>query len=316
MGENSQKIGKKLEGYCENLFPEFGWTSIGKNIEINCSRANHIKETTSGSKKKKTHGIDYLFGYTNPFMNKTEAVIVECKNHAWKDFIPSKLSEWVEELVNTIECAITDPLVSDYLNGHSLNTGVLLFNSSDGEYEYNRARESLSKVNIPRRRNPIMIYIADTAKIEKWESLRSVMNDIKQDIANDNFGIIYPSIGGSSWNCLPLLTPSYLFSDYMFSTYQTKKSNYGDTKLIDVKVVFSFDAVCEEAFLYMRSMVNNFQLEAKNERPQEMHLYIYPQTIKEIEFAKSYFQKKDNNIIVRFLKNRSLSAVELYGGNE
>ena len=56
MGEQASRIGKKLEGFGENLFSDFGWTELARDKEIKCTRTSH---------KKKTHGIDLLFKNSN-----------------------------------------------------------------------------------------------------------------------------------------------------------------------------------------------------------------------------------------------------------
>lgn len=38
MGEQANKIGKKLEGFGEKLFSGFGWNEIARDTEIQCSR--------------------------------------------------------------------------------------------------------------------------------------------------------------------------------------------------------------------------------------------------------------------------------------
>ena len=108
MGELSQTIGKKLENFGNTLFANLGWEMLAQDLPIDCTRSTH-KSPTAKSGEKKTHGIDILQSFYNPFSARNEAVIIECKNHQWKDFIPSNLNQWIEELLNTIECASTSP---------------------------------------------------------------------------------------------------------------------------------------------------------------------------------------------------------------
>lgn len=317
MGELSQSIGKKLEGFGSELFSNLSWEVLAQNLSIDCSRQSH-KSATSQSGKKKTHGIDILHGFDNPFAGRREAVIVECKNHKWSDFIPSNLDIWLEELVNTIECASSSTQVASCLSDHVLTTGILLFNSSDNLYDAKRAIENISKVNLPRRRNPIMIYLADPNKIDKWNSLSNEIGKIKTENAEHNFGLIYPSIGGSSWQRIPTITPSYLFSDYIISAYTTTRESYGDTKKIDVKAIFCFDKLNEDAILYLKDMINSLQLEARSDRQQELHVYFYPESADEIGFIRDCFTrllgKEKPNYICKLLNNRHLSPVDYEKG--
>lgn len=316
MGELSQQIGKKLENYGSVLFSNLNWTLLAQNLEVNCTRQSH---TSQSGTAKKTHGIDLLHGFYNPFTGMNEAVITECKNHLWKDFIPSKIQGWIEELVNTIECASTSPEVSSYLKENVLTTGILIFNSSDREYEHCRARDCLSKIMVPRRRTPIMVYFTDTARLDKWVALNEMISDIKQKNQEHKFGIIYPSIGGSQWERSDIITPNYLFSDYIISSYTTKKEIYNDIKQIDVKAIFCFDKIGEDSLIYMKDMINKLQVEARGDRHQELHVFYYPESASDIILVKNLFNKSQTsktNIFVKFLKNRHLSPVDYGEGDD
>lgn len=317
MGEQSQSIGKILENFGTELFPKFGWEVLAQNLSISCTRQSH-KSQTSKLDKKRTHGIDILQGFYNPFSERKEAVIVECKNHLWSDFIPSKLEIWVHELVNTIECASSSPKVAPYLNDHILTTGILLFHSSDNQYEANRALENISNIVLPKRRNPIMLYLADPNKIDKWNALSNEIAKIKTENPDHNFGLIYPSIGGSRWQRIPIITPSFLFSDYIISAYTTTKKVYDDTKKIDVKAIFCFDVSSEDAILYLKDMINRLQLEACSDRQQELHVYFYPETANDISIIKGSFSRligiEKSNYKCKFLTNRHLSPADYEKG--
>lgn len=76
MGEQAAKIGKKLEGFGVNFFANLGWTELTQDKEIKCTRSSH---------KKKTHGIDLLCKFTNPY-------IVEIKELLWN----AKIVKWAQ----------------------------------------------------------------------------------------------------------------------------------------------------------------------------------------------------------------------------
>lgn len=99
MGELSQRIGKKLEHYGNSIFEHLEWKILAQDVQIDCIRAAHKNAKSSD---KKTHGVDILAGYYNPFTKRQEAFIIECKHREWSNFIPSNLSLWVEELCNTM----------------------------------------------------------------------------------------------------------------------------------------------------------------------------------------------------------------------
>lgn len=92
MGELSQRIGKKLEHYGNSIFEHLEWKILAQDVQIDCIRAAHKNAKSSD---KKTHGVDILAGYYNPFTKRQEAFIIECKHREWSNFIPSNLSLWV-----------------------------------------------------------------------------------------------------------------------------------------------------------------------------------------------------------------------------
>lgn len=310
MGELSQAIGKKLENFGSVLFENLDWEILAQNVQFDCTRTQHknIKEDS-----KRTHGIDILQGYANPFTGRKEAIIIECKNHLWSDFIPSKLNIWVEELANTIECAATSPVVVPHLTDYTLVGGILLYNSSDNLYEADRALKNISQVIVPRRRISSMLYLADTNRLEKWYSLNQEISKIKLENKDHNFGIIYPSIGGSSWDRCSVITPSYLFSDYILSTYTKIEEMHDGTRKVDVKAIFCFDKINDDSLIYLRDMINELQLESRGDRKQEVHIYIYPETTNEIDYIKECFDRligKDSPLFkMQLLDNRRISRV-------
>ena len=71
MGEQAAKIGKKLEGFGVNFFANLGWTELTQDKEIKCTRSSH---------KKKTHGIDLLCKFTNPYIAGNQGIVVFLKS--------------------------------------------------------------------------------------------------------------------------------------------------------------------------------------------------------------------------------------------
>ncbi len=159
-----------------------------------------------------------------------------------------------------------------------------------------------------------MLYLADTNQLEKWYSLNKEITSIKSSNKDHNFGIIYPSIGGSNWERIAVITPSYLFSDFILSAYTRTIEVSDGTKKIDVKSIFCFDKVNEDSLLYLRDMINNLQLEARSERQQEIHIYFYPETADDTGFIKDCFNRMIGmdrlTYQLKFLDNRRLSPVD------
>ena len=162
MGEQAAKIGKKLEGFGVNFFANLGWTELTQDKEIKCTRSSH---------KKKTHGIDLLCKFTNPYIAGNQGIVVECKNRQMGSITRATIEEWVKELINNIECAQSAPeLVDVDLRNTTLNTGLLLIHAND-KFDQQKFYDHLSKIAFPNRRNPINIFIAANDRIAQWTSL-------------------------------------------------------------------------------------------------------------------------------------------------
>lgn len=309
MGELSQRIGKKLEHYGNSIFQHLHWEILAQDVQIDCLRTAHKNVKSS---HKRTHGVDILAGYYNPFTKRKEALVIECKHREWSNFIPSNLSVWIEELCNTIECASTSPILTTYLEEYTLLGGILLYNSSDGKYDTERAVNNISQIKVPRRRHPIMIYLADNNRLEKWYSFNAEIAKIEQNSVENKFDIIYPSVGGSTWDRLPVVTPTYLFSDYILASYIKTVDIPNGTEKVDIKVIFCFEHITDDSLKYLQDMINELQLESRTDRHQEVHFYFYPETEKEIDHIKVSFTKifENKSTFKYFLMdNRRLSRI-------
>ena len=280
MGELSQRIGKKLEHYGNSIFEHLEWKILAQDVQIDCIRAAHKNAKSSD---KKTHGVDILAGYYNPFTKRQEAFI-----------------------------ASTSPALTTYLEEYTLIGGILLYNSSDNIYEMERALKSISQIKVPRRRHPLMIYLADNSRLEKWYSFNAEIAKIKQNSIENSFGIIYPSIGGSTWDRSPVVTPTYLFSDYILASYIKSATNQGVTTKVDIKALFCFEHVTDDSLKYLQDMINELQLESRSDRYQEVHFYFYPETEKDIDHIKESFSKmfaEKDTFKYYLMDNRRLSRI-------
>lgn len=309
MGELSQENGKKLETFGYKLFQNLGWKILGQNIEINCTRSSH--KNAEGNSKR-THGIDLLFGFYNPYRERNEAVIVECKNRQWSNYTTSNLELWIEELVNTVECAPNDPKVSQLLGDYILTDGILMFHSSDNNYEQEKAKKNLKSAKIPVRRQPTMLYVADPNKLEKIASINEAINNFKGNQVIEKFRVIYPIINNSNWQGVSVITPEYLFSDYIIFDYQEKLSiGQTSTKVIK-KGIFCFDGINKKSLIYLKDLTKKFQLEAYGEEKTEIEILFYPNSVSDIRHIKNLCQQDEfkNYFRFSFLKNPHISDVD------
>ena len=157
-----------------------------------------------------------------------------------------------------------------------------------------------------------MIYLADNSRLEKWYSFNAEIAKIKQNSIENSFGIIYPSIGGSTWDRSPVVTPTYLFSDYILASYIKSATNQGVTTKVDIKALFCFEHVTDDSLKYLQDMINELQLESRSDRYQEVHFYFYPETEKDIDHIKESFSKmfaEKDTFKYYLMDNRRLSRI-------
>ena len=312
MGEQASKIGKKLEGYGEYLFPNMGWIELAHDKEIKCTRTSH---------KKRTHGIDLLFMYENPYSDKRQGVVVECKNRQMKSITQKDIEEWVKELIKNIECAQSAPELENIDWNHTtLNTGLLLIHANDA-FDEEKFYKSLSEIKIPTRRNPINIFVAGNDKIDEWNSLLAVVRGY-----GNTFQFVYPSINGFSRTTQKAVTIHSLYSKYILaeSQYITKEKTedgYEYDKPNSQKILIFLDEIKKENFLYAWDLFKHYQMEGAS----KYVFLFYPHKSGDVEFVKEEFlrtlkncdnpikEQEAQKIELRFIDNRSLSPIEVGG---
>lgn len=307
MGEQAKKIGEKLEGFGEKLFTQLGWTELTRDKEIKCQRVSHIK---------RTHGIDIMLKFFDPYSNGMQGIIVECKNRQMKSITQTEIDKWVNELISNIECAQSAPELSDVQFGDaSLNTGLLLIHAND-KFDPVIFNGYLKKLTIHNRRNPINIYIANNDQINMWKSL---LDKIAIGYSNNNFHFVYPSVNNSSKELTSYLTINSLYSKYIFAqnTYGIDNGTPFPTPCAQ-SIMFIFDDITTATFQYLWSMFKYYQLEGTDE-----YVFIfYPRKPSDSQYVKENFistlRSIDNpidaqtahKIKIDFLDNRALSPID------
>lgn len=312
MGEQAVQIGRKLEGFGEKLFEHFTWDELCRDREIKCTRSAH---------KKKTHGIDMLCRFKNPYRIGMQGVIIECKNRKMQSITQSEIENWVKELINCIECAQSAPELSDIdLTASTLNTGLLLTHATDG-FVTEKFYKYLKSLRFPNRRNPINIFIAGNDKINQWTSLFT-----KIDITyKEGFSFLYPSVNGFSRKTTSVLTIDALYSKYLLATrtYTIPNTTQGMTYNVprSQNIMFIFDTISRDTFKYAWSMFKYYQLQGCDE-----YVFVfYPRINGDVDYVKNHFLKtikagresiseEDSaKIKLDFIDNRDLSVVETGG---
>lgn len=312
MGEQASKIGQKLEVFWEEFLTNLGWIELARDKEIKCTRSAH---------KKKTHGIDLLCKFNNPYICAKQGVIVECKNRQMKSITQSEVEKWVKELINNIECAQSSPELSDIdLINTTLNTGLLLIHSNDC-FDESKFYNCLSKLHFSNRRNPINVFIAGNDRISLWKSL---FMKIKSSY-NDDFEFLYPSINGYSKQTQNTITLDGMYSRYIFaqSTYKLPitKNGYNYDEPHKQSIMFFLDEITIDNFKYAWSMFKHYQLQGS-----DRYVFVfYPRKKQDISFINDNFisvlksgekpidDMECNKIVLDYIDNRLLSPIETGG---
>ena len=158
-------------------------------------------------------------------------------------------------MLNTLECASCSEAINGYIDDCTLKTGLLLFNSTDNEYDKERAIQNLSQIIVPRKKISTMLLFADTLLIEKWHSLINKLEETKKNNIKD-FGFVYPSID-SKWTKINCLIPELLFSDFII-TQHTEDIRTGNTTVAcEIKSIFCFDKISKDSIIYRKHDRNN-----------------------------------------------------------
>lgn len=311
MGEQASKIGTKLEDFCQIFLTNLNWVELARDKEIKCTRIAH---------NKRTHGIDLLYKFDNPYSKGQQGVIVECKNRQMKSITEAEIEKWVKELINNIECAQSAPELSDIdFTNAPLNTGLLMIHANDC-FNEEKFYSYLGGIQYPKKRNPINIFIAANDKILMWNSLFLKIKNCYQD-----FMFLYPSINGFSKKQQSTLTLDAMYSKYLFaeSVYTQKKSNDGREydELHTQRIMFFLDEITIDNFKYAWSMFKHFQLQGKDK-----YVFVfYPRKKGDVELVRECFlatlkndkqpinEEECSKIEIDFIDNRSLSPVDIGG---
>jgi hypothetical protein len=315
MGENAQKIGKKLESVGFDLLSMFNWKKKMGDKEIKCLRSTH--KNVNGTSKR-THGVDLYMEYQDPYLGEIQGVFIECKNRGWTGISKANIQNWVNEEINLIDCARNNPELQEfYADGADKNCALVIINCNDGEYDHDKFEQYLATLEIPNKKNGYKIFIAGNKTLEKWDAIDSI---IKSDYS-DNINVLYPSINNSQPISEKYWSLNHLFAKYVFCETEEKEERRGGDILVNkILVVFCFDCICAESIQYLWSMCRTFQYE---NRYDGYHFCFWVDSSKDCDYINENFiniiknynnGRVDDKIIksikTKFLLNRKINMVD------
>lgn len=246
--------GERWTDHAIELLENFGWKHRGATrVDMPC--------TVHG---KKAHGIDAFLTYRDPYQKKDIGILTETKNYAWENVNASKLQEWVDDLIDKIECVPLSQEFGDKLNFDDarVDTGLLMV-WSKGDYDRAKFAEYLDTVKISRKRNSMRIYVMDNYDILKLYSILDTHTKLNHKLqTNEKFDFYYPSYRISdSFRHPNFLSLEYFKSKFIFGRMiKIEKERNGGTHAVTAAVVFYFDKPSLACLDYMHLCLRQFQL--------------------------------------------------------
>ncbi len=162
MGEFSKMVGDIGEDIVIKILGLMGWTTINRNIQINCNTVSH---------KKQTHGIDGLFLYESPLeTNCIENIIISSKYSSNPySSVPSIFKSHLTDIAYTIECYSKSTTKREYNSafGRSMrknDTGVLFYFNNDTSPDNQDVISQISRLRIDSNLKFKVVHVIDNKK--------------------------------------------------------------------------------------------------------------------------------------------------------
>lgn len=175
MGERSKHIGELGEEFGRRFLEKLGWIKLGDwNDDIPCESTEHknLREKT-----KKTHGIDGVYCYTNPYTLQLDVILIEAKALSWNSGAKSKavstigtqLNGFVEAVSDKAACALRS---SDFKSKFDLSTNwgdlkvALIYYGHDG-YRSSSMPEVRAKVSMKNGSEQTPVFLIDNDVLQR-----------------------------------------------------------------------------------------------------------------------------------------------------
>ena len=204
MGETSKTIGELGEEFQNQFLELVRWEFVKGAFDIEYE-TDILK--TSGGKAKKTHGIDGVCKYEDPYVNREIYVIVSTKSIAWKKTntseerktvgaIAKKIQEWTDELNSKVAIARR---ASDFKSKIGVDegavfdvVGLLFYFVHDELFKDEVYREVLEKSAVTRSDLVETVYVLSNREITRANTVINHLHS-KRKISSDSIEYNYPS---------------------------------------------------------------------------------------------------------------------------
>lgn len=269
MSEQQQYEGDKWTKQTIKILRELGWKQEGTtNFDIPCLfKAQH---SSKGKKDRiNDHGIDSIFSYYDPYLQKDLNILVESKKRIWSGITKTHIESFLRQLMMTIECADLSEKIQE-LGVFGVRTGLLMIWCDEVEkYDSNKIEEYLSKIEVPMKAKPITIYVATNQEILRWISLIEYINRMTLEVEDTKFKFFYPSDYYRNSKSMAIqkehLNLIQMYSSYIFG--KSTRPVYAGGAIIKISTnhIFFFAEPTKKELEFVYQLITDFQLEDTDE---------------------------------------------------
>lgn len=283
MPEEEPQRGNRWTEHAVQLLSDLGWEQKGStNVDIPC---------VIHKERRHPHGIDFFMTYLDPYQNSEIGIIGEAKNYAWNSLSRSKIENWINELVQKIECVPFSDEFIERLNFDrvSVNTGLLMIWVHDS-FDKAEFINYLNNISIQKKHTLQRIFVLGNHEILKLYSLkRKILEITSEQNSSTVFDVFYPSYQEyDSSRANNLITLEYIKSKYIFGKMSKLETHTGANTptTINSTVVFYFDELTFDALKHMYLALRRFQL-----TEQKILIYHYLEEDERIEHFSPHIEQ-------------------------
>ncbi|WP_139958348.1 GapS4a family protein [Flavicella sediminum] len=195
MGEWSKKIGEYGENIVEKFFTIVGWNDLSKGIDIPCLNESHKNKNGN---PRKTHGVDFLYSYTNPLVSgqlNNILISAKYKTSKYPNSSSQKFKEYMDDLIIALECydgsEIKSNVISSFQTSFVNDIGILIWLNNNPESNDDLI-SSVSNSRVLDTHTNKVIFILDNKRVV---FILEVMKFIKTKSDKYNYSFYYPNTG-------------------------------------------------------------------------------------------------------------------------
>lgn len=285
MSGETSKIAEVANKISEDIFKWFRWEKNQRMDEnFSCHKGEEHK---NGAKHDcKTHPVDVVFSYFDPYLNKTILLNTDLKSYKASSITPTNLRKAIKSLANTIDCAKSaSEWKAKYMNPNDNVDirGMLFVFNNDNEYDKNFfSYFNDIKVDNLIQKKDTLIHILEPKRIRYMFNVIKDMEALnaRKILPLNNYTYYYPELHLHKTNgdvtkypaTIELLTSPYMIISHgTFIEYdRTSKTEVviGDSGYV---IYYNRDGSTKEEFMYLFDTLSRFQMLGKNIKIRVAH---------------------------------------------